>query len=37
VAGIAVLGTLGLLLGALRLRQAAGHRRGGADPAARRH
>ncbi|HTJ68400.1 MAG TPA: hypothetical protein VL551_12780 [Actinospica sp.] len=37
VAGIAVLGTLGLLLGALRLRYAAGYRRGETDSAARRH
>jgi hypothetical protein len=37
VAGIAVLGTLGLLLGALRLRYAAGYRESAANAAARRH
>lgn len=37
VAGIAVLGTLGLLLGTLRLRYAAGYREDPATPAVRRH
>jgi hypothetical protein len=37
VAGVAVLGTLGLLLGALRLRYAAGYRESSAGAAARRH
>ncbi|HWG27083.1 hypothetical protein [Actinospica sp.] len=37
VAGIAVLGTLGLLLATLRLRYTAGYRESGATQAARRH